>query len=385
MFRHARAEAIHMNAARTLRHAVPIAALCAAALAADIDELRVKRQEVFEFSEKPQAARRGDRVTIRFATKGSCDATVAIEDAGGRIVRHLASGVLGKNAPAPFQKHSLKQTLVWDGKDDRGRYTDDKVGLTVRVSLGLKPRFERTLFWSPKKRIAPGNRPLFAATSEGVYVFEGGGVDHIRLFDHDGSYVRTVYPFPPDRSLPGAARGPEALKAALSKVRGLTWMTFPQDGRVLPVWHGLVQATLFTSGSNTGHNSLAKYGCAASAFAVWRDRLALAMRSLNGRHAAGGADDLVRGAQGPRQAHHCRPPQRRVLARRPVALPGRLPRRRQVRLAARRGADGLLGRGAARGLPREDEGTGHRQRALPLSPVGGCRRARTPVCCGLHE
>ena len=179
----------------------------------DTDEFRIKREAVFEFAERPSVTRSGDRVGITFTAKGFCDATVAIEDAHGRIVRHLASGVLGANAPAPFAKNAKRQSLAWDGKDDQGRYLEDKDALTVRVSLGLKPRFERTLFWSPKKRISPGNRPNFAAAPEGVYVHEGGGVDHIRLFDHKGNYVRTVYPFPPDRSLPGAKEGPEALKA----------------------------------------------------------------------------------------------------------------------------------------------------------------------------
>jgi hypothetical protein len=55
---------------------------------------------------------------IRFAVKDACDATVAVTDAKGRIVRHLGSGMLGPNAPVPFLKNSLAQTLVWDGKDD---------------------------------------------------------------------------------------------------------------------------------------------------------------------------------------------------------------------------------------------------------------------------
>jgi hypothetical protein len=251
------------------------------ATGSDLDEFKIKRKPPFEFALKPSVARTGDRVTIRFKARAFCDATVAIENTEGKIVRHLASGVLGDNAPPPFQKNSLDQELVWDGKDDRGRYVDNKDALAVRVSLGLKPRFERTLFWSPKKRIAPGNRPSFAPAPEGVYVFEGGGVDHIRLFDHDGNYVRTVYPFPPDWAAVDDTNEPDALKKALSNVRGLRWMTFPQDDRAMPVWHGLVQATLFTSGNNTGHKSTAKYGCAASTIAVSKKRLALAMLSLN--------------------------------------------------------------------------------------------------------
>jgi hypothetical protein len=260
--------------------AVSLAAGTASA-ASNYDEFKIKREAVFEFVEKPRITRHGDRFEIRFETKSFCDGTVAIEEAPGRIIRHLASGVLGPNAPAPFEKNSKKQTVVWDGKDDQGVYIDQPERLTVRVSLGLRAQFERTLFWSPKKRIAPGNRPLFAAAPEGVYVFEGGGVDHIRLFDHAGNYVRTVYPFPPDRSSPKAGAGPRALQAALAKVRGLDWAEYPQDGRWLPLWKGLVQATLFTSGDNTGDNTLAKYGRAASALARHQDRLALAMLSLN--------------------------------------------------------------------------------------------------------
>ena len=284
-----------------MRPVVCVAASCvvasamAAAYEPPLAEWKVKREgparagraggpeapRAFEFAQKPAVTREGDRVTIAFETQGFCDVTMAVEDPDGRIVRHLASGVLGPTAPEPFQKNSKKQAIVWDGKDDCGRYVDEKDNLTIRVSLGLKPQFERTLFWSPKKRISPGNVPNFAAAPEGVYIHEGGGVDHIRLFTHAGEYVRTVYPFPPDRSLPGAMEGPAALKAALSKVQGLSWMTFPQDGLVLPVWRGLVQATLFTSGNNTGDGTLAKYGRAASAMAVQRDRLALVMLSLN--------------------------------------------------------------------------------------------------------
>ena len=97
------------------------------------NEFQVKRQEVFEFAEKPRIARDGDKVTITFASKAFCDATVAIEDASGKILRHLVSGVLGPNAPAPLQKDSLRQSIVWDSKDDQGRYVDDLAGLTVRV------------------------------------------------------------------------------------------------------------------------------------------------------------------------------------------------------------------------------------------------------------
>ncbi len=51
--------------------------------AADINEFSVRRQEVFEFTERPKIVREGDQVTIRFAVKAYCDATVAIEERSG--------------------------------------------------------------------------------------------------------------------------------------------------------------------------------------------------------------------------------------------------------------------------------------------------------------
>jgi sugar lactone lactonase YvrE len=232
----------------------------------DLEELKIKREEVFEFAERPQVTRHGDRVTVRFTTKGFSDASVAIEDADGRILRHLASGVLGQDAPLPFQWNSKQQTLVWDGKDDQGKYVDDKDSVTVRVSLGLKPRFERTLFWSPKKRLS-ARTLLVQATEPGVLVYDGDVVDHLRLFNHQGDYLRTIYPFP---------------AGELAQVRALRLHNFPQDGRPWPLKEGFFQATLLTSGPNAGtQHADGMPGRAASAMAVGPGRIALADLRLN--------------------------------------------------------------------------------------------------------
>jgi len=233
------------------------------------DEFKIKREAVYEFARKPRVSRRGDRVMVSFETKGFCDATVAIENAQGRIVRHLASGVLGKNAPPPFVKNSKKQTVVWDGKNDAGRYIDDKDALTVRVSLGLKARYEKNLFWEPKKRVSRGG--IGAITTEdvipvprpeGVYVYDGNGVDHLRLFDHEGNYVRTIYPFP---------------AAKLKGVKGLKWREYPH-GYSRPAKYGLNQTTFFRSGGvNTKQFALS----AAFAMAVQGKRIALVKLRLS--------------------------------------------------------------------------------------------------------
>ena len=72
---------------------------------------------------------------------------VYIEDAAGKVLRHLAAGALGNCAPAPLKPGSLKQSIAWDGKDDDGRQVQAGKGLQVRVGLGLKasPRDRRAL------------------------------------------------------------------------------------------------------------------------------------------------------------------------------------------------------------------------------------------------
>jgi hypothetical protein len=165
----------------------------------------VERENVFEFTEKPAVRSAGlDRHEITFAVKGACDVTVSLVDEAGTVVRHVGSGVLGANAPAPFQKNSLKQALVWDGKDDLGGYVRDPGKLKVRVSLGLKPEFDKRLGCTNPKLI-PGAPWAICIDETGAYVFYScpfGGqcAQDVRLrkFDRDGNYVRTLIPASPD-------------------------------------------------------------------------------------------------------------------------------------------------------------------------------------------
>ncbi len=261
-----------------LRLVVAIACCVAPAVAQEHEEFRIKREPVYEFTAEPRVTRDGDRVTIQFSTRAHCDATVVIEDEAGKIVRHLASGVLGENAPPPLAKKSVVQRIVWDGKDDRGQYVDGADRLRVRVSLGINPQFEKTLLWEPKKR-THRDVPGLCATPEGVYVYDGRVIDHVRLFDHEGNYARTIYPFPAGK-----------LAAAV----GLHTHRYPQDGAELPMLEGFHQSTLLTSGSNAGydgklgigidrHNNYhgSVWGNAATTLAVQGERISLARLRLN--------------------------------------------------------------------------------------------------------
>lgn len=245
----------------------------------DADEIKVKRKEVFEFTEKPKVTREGDLITITFAAKDYCDVTVAIEDSNNKIIRHLASGVLGSNAPIQFQKSSLSQKIIWDGKDDQGKLTDNKNELTVRVSLGLKPVFEKNLYWSPYKRISQA-APIIKACEEGVLVFESAGIDTLKLYDHDGKYIRTVYPFPSTK---------------LEGIKSLDWKDFPHGER-LPWKQSLYQQTFLTSGDNCSwYDQGGRSGTAATGMAVLGKRIALGYYHLNRLNTDGSSGNLLGG------------------------------------------------------------------------------------------
>lgn len=227
-------------------------------------EFKIKRKNIFEFTKKPELIDDKNSTTISFTVKDFCDVTIAIENAEGKILRHLASGVLGDKAPEPFKKNSLEQSIIWDNKDDAGKYLDDKASLRIRVSLGLQAEYEKDLYYSPYKRIS--SLPVMVAAPEGVYVYEGNGRDHLRLFGHDGVYNKTIYPFPASQ---------------LKKVEGLNWIKAP-DGHSIPNKESLYKQTLLNGGENDNPNNIiGMSGLGATCFAVKNKRIALGFEHLN--------------------------------------------------------------------------------------------------------
>jgi hypothetical protein len=198
----------------------------------EIEIFKVKREEVFEFATKPTITKGENQIIINFETKGLCDVTVAIETHDGKIIRHLASGVLGKNAPEPFKKNEKKQSLEWDLKNDQAEYVKDFNNLNIRVSLGLKPKFEKNLFSDPKKRVTAwgsSKAQIISASESGVFVYQGATFDYLNQFDHNGEYNKTVYPFSQEIT---------------SKISDLQTHKFPQDQKELPLKKGFYQTTL---------------------------------------------------------------------------------------------------------------------------------------------
>jgi len=78
------------------------------------------RQAAFEA--RPAATKAGDRTKLAFSITAPADVEVAVLDARGKVVKHLAAGLLGASQPPPEPlRPGLSQALEWDGKDDLGR------------------------------------------------------------------------------------------------------------------------------------------------------------------------------------------------------------------------------------------------------------------------
>jgi RNA polymerase sigma factor (sigma-70 family) len=179
-----------------------------------------EREEVFEFAQKPKAEKQGDKVVITFASKGKCDATVAIVGPDGKIVRHLASGVLGANAPHPFQQNSLSQKIEWDGQTDD--FKKAPAGCKVRVGLGLKATYEKNIYYDhcvlpeANEGRKDGTVPTATGADGNTYVGFSGRFHHYgRVYDKDGKYLRTFCP-PPAAELEKFAAA-QGLKVATTR------------------------------------------------------------------------------------------------------------------------------------------------------------------------
>jgi outer membrane protein assembly factor BamB len=154
------------------------------------------------FAKKPTAVRAGEATKIEFTVDRAADVAVTIEDARGKIVRHLAAGVLGKNAPEPLKSDSFAQSLLWDGKDDFGKAAAG-APFQVRVQLGMKPVFDRFLLYNPH-----GSGPVSSVAvgpKGSLYVFHRDGTVNgnmgghkIKVYDRDGKHQKVLTPFPAD-------------------------------------------------------------------------------------------------------------------------------------------------------------------------------------------
>jgi len=202
--------------------------------------LDTRREGEVKFAAAPKAEAAGDKVKISFALAAPSDVEVAVVDGGGKIVRHLAAGLLGKNAPEPLKKDSLAQEILWDRKDDVGKPVAG--ACKVRVLAGLKPRLDRYAGFDGNclpgimgLAVGPGGE-LFVMMSES---FRGG--TEMRVLDRNGKYLRTIIPY--------AANTPKERMAAVGMLEA--------EGERMPLVHNATARTNYPLINGLHHQNMA--------------------------------------------------------------------------------------------------------------------------------
>jgi len=185
-----------------MRSSVPLAA-------ASLCLVMGSRALAGELAAGPEVRGTDAGLRVAFTVSGRTDVEVAVLNAAGEVVRHLAAGVLGgeKAPPAPL-KPGPGQECVWDGRDDFGKRAGGGP-FRVRVRTGLGARFSRFL---------GGDDPYSFGEIVSLAVDEGGSLYAVgfrgtlnldcmtlRKFDPEGRYLRTIMPFPADLP-PGAMK-----------------------------------------------------------------------------------------------------------------------------------------------------------------------------------
>lgn len=186
------------------------------------------RADEGRFARPVQVTGQGKETRIAFAATAPTDCAVAIVDAQGKVVRHLAAGLLGKNAPPPLKKDSLEQVLTWDGLDDYGQPAAGGP-FQVKVGLGLRPKLDKIIGHDPYAITSV--RGIATGPDGQVYVFHVSGNIHpndgsltVSVFDRAGKYLRTILPHP--ANLPA------------DKTRGIRQIEVAKDVRVPFLYQG---------------------------------------------------------------------------------------------------------------------------------------------------
>jgi hypothetical protein len=166
-----------------------------------------------EFKSAPRVEKDGEQLAITFELRESSDVEVSVLDAKGKVVRHLAAGMLGgKNAPPAPLKAGLQQRVTWDGKEDTGKPAAGGP-FQVRVRAGMRVELGRFIGGSPytgnvvsMPYRAPvnglvcdreGNLFVLMMSAIGSHGNSGMWPWQLRKFDSKGAYVRTLLPYPP--------------------------------------------------------------------------------------------------------------------------------------------------------------------------------------------
>ena len=171
------------------------------------------------FETRPSAT----KSKLAFSLTAPADVEVAVLDARGKVVRRLAAGLLGgAQAPPEPLRPGLSQSLEWDGKDDRGVVAAGGP-FRFRVRAGMDVKLAGFVGDAEAEPVDAGVYGL--ATDDQGLVYAAYGIGYgdryftIKVYDREGKYVRTIFPYAADLKL--------------DDVTGFAPQT-PRDGRLNP-------------------------------------------------------------------------------------------------------------------------------------------------------
>lgn len=154
--------------------------------------------EEIKFKSSPTATKKGDKTQIVFEVSTATDVTIFIENAQGKIIRHLVSGVLGGQNPPPAPlKPGLAQDLEWDGKADYGQVAEGGP-FKVRIALGLGAKYDKVLSRRPLSfagTCSLGTGPDGTLYLRHQYLPSVWHHSQIIALNRDGTYQKTLIPF----------------------------------------------------------------------------------------------------------------------------------------------------------------------------------------------
>lgn len=194
--------------------------------------------------------------SVAFEPNRFADVEVAVLDPAGKVVRHLAAGVLGKNPPPPLQPDACRQKIAWDGRDDDGLPVPQSRKCTFRVRAGMSVRLDRLVGGDPYAYFSAemphgdhspwGINGLELKPDGKVYVLGHSstlGPPALRRYDLLGNYLGTVFP-------PPAGRPVESMRG---------WgLNLRPDGTYTPKFNRLTDPSLSTTILDTGTGGMAR-------------------------------------------------------------------------------------------------------------------------------
>ncbi|MBL8024946.1 MAG: T9SS type A sorting domain-containing protein [Fibrobacteres bacterium] len=150
------------------------------------------------FVRQPSITKEGSAWTIDFELSEYSDVEISIVDKkDSSVIRHLAAGKLGSNAPAFLQKNSLRQNITWDGKDDFGVNVPQPDSMSVRVRAGMSTHTDMFVGEDLYLFVGGGRAtPSIILEDDGNVILFGksGSNSFLRKYDAAGNYARTLYP-----------------------------------------------------------------------------------------------------------------------------------------------------------------------------------------------